>query len=145
MIRRLIGRVARRYIRTVHGLRSRYRHDRAPNRDGEWYDEPIYGPHVLEGEPTARSREFGAADDGGMSFGAWDCTAGRFTWVYDCDEVISILEGEAFLKIEGATEHLVAGSVFYFPLGTVAEWHVPEYVRKHYVLRHPAPLVRKLT
>ena len=145
MIRRLFSKIARRYVRLVHVRDSHYRHYRAPERAGEWNPEPIPEAHVIEGAPEARSIEFGTSGDGGMTFGSWDCTAGRFKWYYGCDELISILEGEAYVQVDGHTEHLAPGSVFYFPLGTVAEWHVPEYIRKNFVLRHPAPLLKKLT
>ncbi len=141
MIRRILNVLTRIYVKRVHARGAEFAHGTLPPRDGEWEDQPLH--HIFEGEPVARAIEFGQSVDGGLSFGTWDCSAGRFQWAYFADEVITILEGEAFVVIDGKTEHLVPGSVFYFPFGTVAYWHVPEYIRKQYILRHPARLLKR--
>ncbi len=144
MLRTILSRLAQKYVRLVHVRGASPEHGRAPGRDGIWNPQPLNPQHVREGSPVARVCEFGETSDRGMSFGAWDCTAGRFKWVYYVDEVITIIEGEAFVEINGVEEHLTAGSMFYFPFGTVAHWHVPEYIRKHFILRHPSQIAARL-
>lgn len=133
--------LARAYVKQVHARGARHVHRALPPREGPFEDQPLH--HIVEGTPTARAIEFGESADRGLSFGTWDSSAGRFQWYYFADEVITILEGEAFVEIDGKTEHLVPGSVFYFPFGTLADWHVPEYIRKQYILRHPARFLRR--
>lgn len=141
MIRKVMSALARSWVKFVHVRGARAVHEPLPPREGVWEDQPLH--HIVEGAPVARAVEFGQSGDGGLSFGTWDCSAGRFQWYYFADEVITILEGEAFVVIDGKTEHLVAGSVIYFPFGTLADWHVPEYIRKQYILRHPARHLRR--
>ena len=68
----------------------------------------------------------------------WSATAGRFTWDYrDVNEVVTILEGEAFVKTsDGKTHHLHPGVTLSVSAGERAEWHVPNYVRKVAVVQH---------
>ena len=73
--------------------------------------------------------------------GVWDCTAGDFTWDYAWDEFVLILEGEATIEeVGGETVTLRAGDFGHMPLGAKTKWHVPEYIRKTFILRTPEPL-----
>lgn len=73
----------------------------------------------------------------------WDCTAGRFTWYYDADEVIHVVEGAVIVEDEAdVRRQLEAGDVFLFPAGTTFRWTVPVYIRKVAFLHDP--LSRKL-
>ena len=41
----------------------------------------------------------------------------------------------------GAVHNLGPGDTAHFPLGLVAHWHVPEYIRKAFTLWTPEPFV----
>ena len=76
-----------------------------------------------------------------MTQGVWDCTAGKFTWNYTWDEFVFILEGEAtVIEQGGESKTFKAGDHVNFPAGLSATWHIPEYIKKTFVLRTPEPL-----
>jgi len=80
--------------------------------------------------------------DGRIVSGEWTCTAGKFHWTYYEDEVIRILEGEAFIEIDGAFRRFGPGDTIFFPLGQTVRWHVPNFVHKTYFLAaRAAPLI----
>jgi uncharacterized cupin superfamily protein len=92
---------------------------------------PIHPPHVLAGEPVARSLMLTRSADGLVSTHLWDCTAGRFVWNFGVDEIVHILDGEVHMTDSAGTTVVVrAGDVGHFPTGATTEWFVPEYVRK---------------
>jgi uncharacterized protein len=100
---------------------------------------PIDPTWIREGRPIARSVTVGRSPDGLLSTGLWDCTAGRFTWIFRRDEIAHIVEGEVRVE-DGETTHvLTAGSVAYFPRGLTTVWEVPQYVKKAFVLRAAPP------
>jgi uncharacterized cupin superfamily protein len=109
--------------------------------DEGWQDAPIHPPDVLEGDPRARNYPLAMSRDGGTSVGLWHCTAGRFNWLFHFDEVIRILEGEVLITVAGRQHHLRAGSVAFFAVGTPTQWVIPEQLLKHYVHRHPSPIL----
>lgn len=99
---------------------------------------------ILEGTPEARSVTLVTSSDGALTTGLWECTAGRFKWVYGLDEIVHILEGEARVDDGTRTHVLLPGRVVCFPRGLTAIWEVPKFVRKMFVLRdvkRPAPRV----
>jgi uncharacterized cupin superfamily protein len=97
---------------------------------------PIEPAHIEEGQPVAHAVTLSRSPDGQLSTGLWDCSAGKFRWKFWVDEVVYILEGEATVREESGVVHeLRRGSVAYFPLGLVARWEVPRYVRKLFVVR----------
>jgi uncharacterized protein len=105
---------------------------------------PIPAVNVIEGTPIARSTGLTASDCGTVTTCIWDCTAGRFHWNFDVDEVVHILDGEVHVTEDDGTETVLrTGDVGHFPLGSHSIWHVPQYVRKLAVHRAPArrPLV----
>jgi uncharacterized cupin superfamily protein len=103
-----------------------------------WYDAPIRADDIIEGSPYARSWDLHASRAGGVSMNYWDCTAGRFSWHYGTDEMITVLEGEVHITDEhGATFTLRGGDTAHFLAGTSVLWHVPEYVRKLAFHRNP--------
>jgi uncharacterized cupin superfamily protein len=79
-----------------------------------------------------------------MATGMWDCTAGKFRWVFHCDEVVNVIEGEVFVTVAGETKRIGVGDVAFFPIGTDSEWHVPTYVKKIYYHRHPMPVAKRV-
>ena len=104
---------------------------------------PIPEAWILEGNPVARNKLLAGSSDDRASTQMWDCTAGRFNWLYDTDEVIHVLEGFAIVEdAAGARRRLQAGDTFLFPAGSRYHWTVPDYIRKVAFLH--APLSRRM-
>jgi uncharacterized cupin superfamily protein len=102
---------------------------------------PIPDAHVLDGAPMARSVKLTESADARISTHIWDCTAGRFRWSFDVDEIVHILEGEVHVTDEaGRTVTLRAGDVGHFALHSRTVWDVPDYVRKLAFHRAPRPV-----
>jgi uncharacterized cupin superfamily protein len=99
--------------------------------DADLDPAPIDPSWIVEGAPRARARSISLGDHGTIRAYLWDCSAGRFKWLYDHDEMIQILEGEAEITSQnGVRTTLRPGDVVSFPAGQTVAWHVPEYVRK---------------
>jgi uncharacterized cupin superfamily protein len=108
----------------------------APN----WKSNPVNRAWIIEGSPTARTAFLSASADGTANSFYWDCTAGRFNWIYTFDETLYILEGSALLKFrDGTSRRIVAGDSVFFPVGSRAEWTVDTYIRKIAFCRSPWP------
>jgi uncharacterized cupin superfamily protein len=92
---------------------------------------PINPDWILEGSPVARNHLIASSSDGLGSIYIWDCTAGKFNWHYGVDETVHILEGNVIVSdSESPAKRLGPGSVAFFAAGTIAHWHVENYVRK---------------
>lgn len=96
---------------------------------------PLPPAWIKEGNPVARSIPLAKAADGNLSCGLWDCQAGKFTFIYSCDEIVHILEGEVIVEEKGATYTLKAGDAAFFPEGLETVWTVPKYVKKFAIFR----------
>jgi uncharacterized cupin superfamily protein len=86
--------------------------------------------------PQARSDSDGLYD--------WYCSAGRFNWHYSEDEILVVVDGEAFITDEHGTERrLGPGDMGFFPAGSSATWRITGHVRKFAMVRSniPRPLV----
>jgi uncharacterized protein len=106
---------------------------------------PINPAWIIEGSPVARNGLVSSTADGNSSTWMWDCTAGKFNWYYDIDEIVYFIEGSVIIRDTGGTHeplHLNAGDTVFFPAGSSAEWTVPHYIRKFAILR--SPMARKL-
>jgi uncharacterized cupin superfamily protein len=101
---------------------------------------PINPDWIREGAPVARSRVLSRSEDGLGCTIVWDCTAGKFDWLYDIDETVLVLEGSVTIS-DGASppKRLWPGDVAFFPAGSKAHWHVDEYVRKLAFCQRPLP------
>lgn len=99
---------------------------------------PIPRAWILEGTPAARKKQLaGSSDRLAITF-MWDCTAGRFNWHYDDDEVIHVLEGMVLVEdAAGVRRRLQAGDTFLFAAGSRYHWTVPHYIRKIAFLHSP--------
>jgi len=100
---------------------------------------PIRPEWILGGDPVARNRVISKSQDGTAITLLWDCSAGDFNWVYDTDETLYIIEGEATLTDCAGTRTIRAGDVVFFAAGSAARWHVETYVRKVAVFRYALP------
>ena len=99
---------------------------------------PIPRAWILEGNPVARKKRLAGSSDRLATTLMWDCTAGRFNWFYDADEIIHVLEGSAIIKdAAGVARPLQAGDTFLFPAGSRYQWNVPSYIRKIGFLHAP--------
>jgi uncharacterized protein len=106
---------------------------------------PIDPAWIKEGTPVARSLTLSRSPDALLTAGLWDCTAGRFTWIFRRDEIVHVLEGEVRVHDGDMTHVLVPGCVAYFPHGLETVWEVPRYVKKAFVLRAgPPPLLYRI-
>jgi hypothetical protein len=102
---------------------------------------PIPQAWILEGSPVARKKLLTRSGDGLAQSFMWDCTAGRFNWFYDADEVIHVLEGSVLLEdAAGVRRQLQAGDTFLLPAGSRFHWTVPNYIRKIAFLYSPLTL-----
>lgn len=109
---------------------------------------PLDAKQVLEGSPQTFTTDVYQSSDGMLYVAYWSASAGRFIWDYtDINEVITILEGEAFVKTsDGVTHHLKPGVTLTFGAGDSAEWNVPNYIRKVAVIqRSPRSLIRRVS
>jgi uncharacterized cupin superfamily protein len=101
---------------------------------------PIPRDWILEGNPAARDKRLAGTSDGQATAFMWDCTAGRFDWRYDADEIAHVLEGAVIVQdAAGVRQALQAGDTFHFPAGSRYQWTVPGYVRKIAFIRSPSP------
>jgi hypothetical protein len=106
---------------------------------GPLLPRPIDPSCIEEGTPEARCTTFTESPDKRLSSGLWECTAGKFKVAFSVDEIVHILDGEVIVREDGdgAVYTLRPGDAAYFPLGLVTHWHVPEFVRKFFVVRVP--------
>lgn len=115
------------------------------NVDLNLREAPINPEWVIEGAPHARNLELSRSPDGMARTVLWDCTPGRFEWIYDIDETIHILEGSVMLDdgVAGPRRH-GPGDVVFFPAGARVLWTVETHVRKLAFFRRglPAPLAK---
>ena len=144
MVNQAIHRAVNLYARTVYGFRSRLSQALLPPAEQVLPDNPIPESWVEEGKPVATTQFLTESGDGGLVTGVWHCTAGRFRWIFNCDEVIHVLDGGVEVEHEGKVMQLGPGSVVFFPVGAQTRWTVKEHVRKLFVHRHPAVFARKL-
>ena len=100
---------------------------------------PLDPSWILAGNPISRALPLGAAADGNFTFGLWDCAAGQFKFIYYCDEIVHILEGEVTIRAGETEMHLRPGDVAFFPQGLTAYWTVHGYVKKFAIFRSKPP------
>lgn len=98
-------------------------------------DSPIEPTWILEGRPVARALNLTKAHDKNLSCGLWDCTAGTFKWIFRCDEIVHILEGEVIVQDDAGPRTLRPGDIAFFPQGLETVWRVPHYVKKFAIHR----------
>ena len=88
---------------------------------------------VTEGLTEA---SLGVWEEGKVSVGLWECTAGTFTVTREgYTEICTILSGSVTIEVEGEDPRLFGpGDVMVMPSGWVGNWVVHEPVRKHFTI-----------
>ena len=100
---------------------------------------PIHPDWIHEGQPEARNRVVSQSGDRTAHTFLWECTAGSFTWRYDADETLYVLEGEAVLY-EGDQERRIGpGDLVFFADGARVKWRIDKYIRKIAFVRRALP------
>ena len=113
---------------------------RSAPKTAPFVSSPIDPAWIEAGEPRARCAILSLTDDRLAMTVHWDCTAGRFTWRYNMDETIYILEGGCALKYENMPElRLGPGDSAHFSRGAAVTWTVDDYVRKIGFCKTAAP------
>ena len=107
----------------------------ASTSEAGFQPSPLEPTWIIDGNPTARAVTLTTASDGMLSCALWDCTAGKFKYVFGCDEIVHILEGQVTVEEPGAEYTLRPGDVAFFPAGSTTYWTVPEYVKKFCIHR----------
>jgi uncharacterized cupin superfamily protein len=102
---------------------------------------PINPAWIIEGAPAARNCKVAGSSDHSAWTMLWDCTAGKFLWVYKVDETVHVLEGSVAVTVGGTVKTLRTGDIAFFPAGCVAHWHVENYVRKLAFCQKPVPAI----
>jgi uncharacterized protein len=103
---------------------------------------PIEPSWILEGNPVAESSLLSRSADGQAWTVVWQCSEGRFSWIYDYDETILILEGSIVLESdEMHPTRYGPGDVIFFKEGARAKWRVQNRVRKLAFCRKTQPLL----
>ena len=104
-------------------------------------DSPIPPDLITAGSPSPRIWIAAQSPDLCVTQGLWDCTAGTYTWEYGWEEFFMVLEGEVSITCDnGQILNLQEGDFAHLPIGLKTEWHVPNYVRKTFVIRSLEPL-----
>jgi uncharacterized protein len=101
---------------------------------------PIRPEWILSGAPVARSAELSRSRDGTANTVVWDCTDGRFEWIFDVDETIHVLAGAVTIETDTmAPTRFGPGDVVFFPDGARTRWEVHGHLRKLAFCRRTIP------
>ena len=96
---------------------------------------------VLEGTPDARGAVISRSDDSRIIRGVWECTPGRFNWVFSYDETLVVVSGRATVELDtGEQLELEPGVMAFFGRGHDSTWTVHETLRKGFHADSPDPL-----
>ncbi len=110
------------------------------SRNIEMHPAPIPQEWIIEGKPTTEMYDVAKTFDGSTRIFIWRTSAAKFKWVYDSDEVVTILDGEVYVTdSDGHERHLKPGDVALFPDGASTVWRVPHHVLKSGTLKHSLP------
>lgn len=92
---------------------------------------------TVEGNPEQGAWLYSAHSPTGSRAGIWECAAGKFRAKMEgMTEFCHILEGEAHITnlADGTVNTVRAGDSFVMEEGFDTEWHVPNYIKKCFVL-----------
>ena len=93
--------------------------------------------NITAGEPTEIGHTYFNDASGQLEAGVWECTAytSQFDDGYPVDEFAFILSGSVVITDEsGRSETFRAGDSYVIPKGLKCTWHMPETMRKYYVI-----------
>ena len=97
---------------------------------------------IIEGNPAAQVSLLSKSADGQAWTVVWQCSEGKFNWIYGYDETTLILEGSIVLESNGIPPTRYGpGDVIFFKYGAQAKWHVEGHVRKLAFCRKNRPFV----
>lgn len=100
-------------------------------KNAKLHPAPINPDWIERGAPMASAAVLSKTDDRAATTVLWACTAGRFTWRYDIDETVYVLDGGVTIQAPGEPDrHLTAGDSIHFSRGAVATWTIESHVRK---------------
>lgn len=91
---------------------------------------------LIAGDPVETGHNYFSDQTGQLTSGVWECTAytARFE-AYPVDEFCHVLSGEVTItEADGRAETFTAGECFVVPRGLKCTWHMPETLRKFYVI-----------
>lgn len=109
----------------------------------DWKPAPIAADQITNGEAFAEMVTGPSTRE--ISTGYWRVSAGAFTWHYDVDEAIVLLDGSMLLNFGGDEWRTVLpGESVLFRKGTSVDWIVPSHVVKHFTIHHGKPLAVRL-
>ena len=91
---------------------------------------------VIAGSPVEHGHEYFVDATGAYSSGVWECTAYTADFEsYPFDEFGSIISGEVTITDgDGNAETFKQGDCYIIPKGLKCTWHMPEKMRKFYVM-----------
>jgi uncharacterized protein len=93
---------------------------------------------IKSGTPHFRSAIYTSSLDGKESTGVWECDGPTtFEWHFGHDETVYILEGTVEIEYLRNKIILNPGDSAVFHAGTEAVWHIPEHLKKIFVLHEP--------
>ena len=94
---------------------------------------------VIEGEAIEKGHTYYTHGTEKFSAGVWECSPCiERIQNYPFDEFAYILQGSVVVTLEdGTTQTFEAGDCFIMKHGTNCTWHMPETLRKYYVIFGP--------
>ena len=102
---------------------------------------PLPPEWVISGDPAPAGAVLSRSDDSRIIRGIWECTPGKFTWVFSYDETLVVVSGRATVELDtGETIELASGVLAFFGRGHDATWTVHETLRKAFHADSPEPL-----
>jgi uncharacterized cupin superfamily protein len=99
---------------------------------------PINPAWIIEGAPAARNCRVAGSSDHSAWTMLWDCTAGKFFWIYKVDETVHVLQGSVTVTVDGTVKTLRTGDIAFFRKLAFCQKPVPA------MLGMPLRLVRRV-
>ena len=102
---------------------------------------PLPAEWVHEGSPDAAGLVISRSPDSRILRAIWQCTPGRFHWVFSYDETLVVYSGRATVELDtGEVVELAPGVMAFFGRGHESTWTVHETLRKGFHADSPDPL-----
>ncbi len=91
---------------------------------------PLDPEDILGGNPRAKGEIIFTSKDKKFSLGIWECSAGKFLYAYQEDEICYILEGRAKIKSRSGVLSIKGGDLVIFSKGEETIWNIERKIRK---------------